>query len=161
MLLAGTQSAVDFLTVNARPHVSVQVNYFIAGWGLAFNDASYYTQSVDVMYACTLVFSVMGPLAFVSFQYRLGIRSFWSAFGAALAWTPFLIMFFMYAHCPHESHAIVIGPTTSRTAVSIWLQRIRLLACCCLQDFECSPGHSVCPVYCPASQLPSRTCCES
>ena len=79
----------------------LQANYFIAGWGLAFKNASYYTQSVDVMYACIIVFAAMGPLAFVSFQYRLGIRSFYSAFGSALAWTPFLIMFFKYAfHLP-------------------------------------------------------------
>lgn len=73
---------------------AVQANYFLMGWGLTAQHAAYYHESMDIIYSCVLVFTVVGPLAFVSYQYRLGIRSFWGAFSLALSWTPFMAVFF-------------------------------------------------------------------
>ena len=80
------------------------MNYLVTGWSLALTNASYFTTSMVVIYACVLVFSILGPLAFVSYQYRLGKRSLGGAAWDALLWTPYMVMFF---RCVNESLLVI------------------------------------------------------
>ncbi|KAL3134748.1 hypothetical protein ABBQ32_007743 [Trebouxia sp. C0010 RCD-2024] len=70
------------------------VNYIITGYGFEMGNRSYYTPSISIIYSCWIVFSTLGPLSYVSYQYRLKKRPFWGAMWDAIAWTPYMFMFF-------------------------------------------------------------------
>ena len=63
-------------------------NYFILG--LALSVQNYYLHSLGVWLACTIVFPILGNIGFALLEYRLGLRSLWSALGENLTWIPFM-----------------------------------------------------------------------
>ncbi|KAJ8457048.1 hypothetical protein ONZ45_g18470 [Pleurotus djamor] len=64
------------------------VNYLLLGF--EYDVDAYFLHSFEIWLACTVVFPGAGNVAFTLLQYRLGLRSLWSAAKENLTWIPFL-----------------------------------------------------------------------
>lgn len=53
----------------------------------------YYEHSFEIWLACMVVFPLAGNVAYISLEYRLGLRGFFDSAYETLAWVPFLCVF--------------------------------------------------------------------
>ncbi|TFK51375.1 hypothetical protein OE88DRAFT_1629543 [Heliocybe sulcata] len=68
------------------------MNYLLLGFAVDID--GFYMHSFEIWLACTVVFPGLGNFAYTMLEYRLGLRSLWSALKENLTWVPFFFFFF-------------------------------------------------------------------
>ncbi|EPQ53060.1 hypothetical protein GLOTRDRAFT_107162 [Gloeophyllum trabeum ATCC 11539] len=68
------------------------MNYLLLGFAVDID--GFYMHSFEIWLACTVVFPGLGNFAYTLLEYRLGLRSIWSATKENLTWVPFFFFFF-------------------------------------------------------------------
>jgi hypothetical protein len=64
------------------------LNYLLLGFAVEVD--GFYMHSFEIWLACMVVFPGAGNIGFTLLEYRLGLRSIFSAFVENMTWVPFL-----------------------------------------------------------------------